>query len=596
MLSHAVDHANPCRFTTCLQIHSHFISEPTSHPHEHFLAKMADSIARFMVKKEFATVEAGKDERTPLKRNREESNDISPPKSAVMRNGKRQGESNKREAKTGHQEDGSVTGKMKVAGGEGSKRAAKRGHQEDGSDTKKTKVADVVKGGDEGSKEGGEGSKGIAQASTAAAPTSTAPTPAASTAAAPTSAAPTPATPTDAKSTAAASTAAASSAASPTVVISGAVADPGGMSNALAALVGAEKLPGAEIDASSAFKPGALPSRLERMALKKKFERSLVPCKERFGRAPKCPESVALQIKSNKGDKFAYFFDLWIKCESDWGEVMVMETQIQMHTVRKGGKRKWMMEHEIRAKHPAVIADAILKTKKAQPDQWRANPDCPTEVAALQYWTIDEEGEEWDQTNIKKSETQLKVELSKQAAAAILPDRIGLDGGAAGARSTGEGSGSAQAPKEALLNGEADRERAARLEKEAKDNKKAEETAERAKRRKGEADQRKHDRDEFKNSLAGKAATWTSGLTKEIEKCKTHIKEMKSADHAPNVPAPKRAALAKVFQAELNAMQDLRKHLSDETDLATDIGSAANVLKGFKEQVVLWKKTTKLYE
>ena len=71
---------------------------------------------------------------------------------------------------------------------------------------------------------------------------------------------------------------------------------------------------------------------------------------------------------------------------------------------------------------------------------------------------------------------------------------------------------------------------------------------------------------------------------------------MKSADHAPNVPAPKRAALAKVFQAELNAMQDLRKHLSDETDLATDIGSAANVLKGFKEQVVLWKKTTKLYE
>ena len=303
MLSHAVDHANPCRFTTCLQIHSHFISEPTSHPREHFLAKMADSIARFMVKKEFATVEAGKHERTPLKRNQEESNDISPPKSAVMRNGKRQGESNKREAKTGHQEDGSVTGKMKVAGGEGSKRAAKRGHQEDGSDTKKRKVADVVKGGDEGSKEGGEGSKGIAQASTAAAPTSTAPTPAASTvaaptsaaptpatptAAAPTSAAPTPATPTDAKSTAAASTAAAPSAASPTVVISGAVADPGKMSNALAALVGAEKLPGAEIDASSAFKPGALPSRLERMALKKKFERSLVQPKERFGCAPKC--------------------------------------------------------------------------------------------------------------------------------------------------------------------------------------------------------------------------------------------------------------------------------------------------------------------
>ena len=133
--------------------------------------------------------------------------------------------------------------------------------------------------------------------------------------------------------------------------------------------------------------------------------------------------------KKPQGQNIAYLVDLWIKCDSDWGEVEITEQQIQEHTVRKGGKRKYKMEHEIREALPAIIADAFIKAKKAQPDQWRANPDCPTEAAAIQYWCVDE-GAEWNNGNTSKSDTTLKATLGQKAAAAILPERIGLDSAA----------------------------------------------------------------------------------------------------------------------------------------------------------------------
>ena len=400
-----------------------------------------------------------------------------------------------------------------------------------------------------------------------------------------------------------------------------------GAADPLAALVAAQALAPPVERTPAARDADRVLSPSERSTLKKRFLRTLEPATQRHGRAPKCPENIALEIKSKGIPKQQYFFEMWLKCDEDWAEVEVIETKIKELTVRKGGKRKWMMQHEIRAKHPPLVADAILKAKKSQADQWRANPDCPSEAMAIQYLCIDEEGEEWEDLEKTRSETKLSTTLSKEAGEALLANRLGcaLGGGEgapsqepspAGNRGAGVdgsmlgqlrgGQGQPQpAPGQAPQ--ESDAERAARLEKEhreraaaeekqAKDAKKAQEKAVKEAQRKSDRDEAKAANDAYKASIEGKAASWVKGLTKEIDMCRGTIKELKQNTIAPGVPATKRNALAKVFQVELNAMVDMRKKLNDEIDLNDNVAACPAMVKSYKEQVAGWKKLIKTYD
>ena len=53
------------------------------------------------------------------------------------------------------------------------------------------------------------------------------------------------------------------------------------------------------------------------------FLRSRSPATERKARTEKCPAHIAAEL-ANPG-KHAYYFELWLQCDRDWGKVVIFE-------------------------------------------------------------------------------------------------------------------------------------------------------------------------------------------------------------------------------------------------------------------------------
>ena len=325
----------------------------------------------------------------------------------------------------------------------------------------------------------------------------------------------------------------------------------------------------------------------ERSASRTKNDRSLVPTSQRHGRSVKCPEAVALRIKNDSSTMAitrSYYFDLWVHCSGEWGRVEVVEQHLQRIITKLNTKKKWLMEHEIRALHPLEsVASAIITNKRACPSLWRPNPDAPEEPSAIQFLITVEDIEEWAKETEDTSITKLTADLDADAAATIMPLRIPqATGGAPAPAATlpqQQVAGlSAEQAKET-----AEREQRVREAKEAKERQKKE-----------TKDKQKSDKEERKNSTAGKADKEMAKLQKDLVICTELVAECKSTTLS-NVPQAKRTSFLKLFEMEAKTIKDLCKDLLDEDKMENAIEQAQRASCGFRDEAKAWKKAKLVY-
>ena len=177
----------------------------------------------------------------------------------------------------------------------------------------------------------------------------------------------------------------------------------------------------------------------EKKNVRKRFERSLEPCTQRQCRSQKVPPSIALKLVNmelkDKSQGRRYYFNLWLNSNEDWAKVEIAERVIRTKSIRKYGKSKWLMLHELEKLHPPIICKAIWDAKLADTSQWRPHPDVPEVQEAIQVKIPVEDGEEWDEQDKHSSETTLTAEVSKEAGKTLPPSRIGSNLGSPSASS-----------------------------------------------------------------------------------------------------------------------------------------------------------------
>ena len=140
------------------------------------------------------------------------------------------------------------------------------------------------------------------------------------------------------------------------------------------------------------------------------FMRALQPAGARASRAPKCPEHIARRIKSEPPAAVRAWFDLYMECGQDWGQLDLLITMAwREKTSRKGGKR-WMTRVDLMGKYgqDAKTVDTIIQLELKDPTMWKPNPDCPTLDSATLYKCWDFETE----TELAETETAGELSLS----------------------------------------------------------------------------------------------------------------------------------------------------------------------------------------
>ena len=116
-----------------------------------------------------------------------------------------------------------------------------------------------------------------------------------------------------------------------------------------------------------------------------RFLRSAKPVTARSARSSKMPDSIRQEVLRNPGAQQKWF-NMWLQCKEDWGQVLVYQQERQIERERDHGKERWLtaaqIENHFNSKQVAADLVNVLKTK---PDHWRKHPQMPNMEAATQY-------------------------------------------------------------------------------------------------------------------------------------------------------------------------------------------------------------------
>ena len=136
--------------------------------------------------------------------------------------------------------------------------------------------------------------------------------------------------------------------------------------------------PPAGADAGYAERILALPnSDPERRRLWMQFLRSRTLTKSGANHDKKCPDEIREQICNGNNSVKEHYFNVWLRCNSDWGKASLFERAVVSHRETGRGKAMWLTEGQLvkMYKDPSVVA-ALIAAKRGTA-QVRAHPEVP---------------------------------------------------------------------------------------------------------------------------------------------------------------------------------------------------------------------------
>ena len=322
----------------------------------------------------------------------------------------------------------------------------------------------------------------------------------------------------------------------------------------------------------------AMLSSSERKAKWEEFKRTLVLVKERASRTAKCPEHVALELVSSESKN--EWFQKWLAAGCDWGQVTISKDFVE-HDVDKGLEvDAWLTEGQLKLLYnDPVVVSALVKTKAANAETWRPRPEIPTCKEAVQYKCRVKTEQLHELEKKTSTRTNLRAELSTEAAKVWLPQVI-----------KSQRQPLTQASSTADVNTTGGPE--PRSEKYAKRKERDEAKAQKA-------EEHTRQREAYKSSAKYKATQWVNKLNADLNAAQdASIKAKRSARMPGNLANEYASAFSEHCRrlTELRAMIEAAIGADSDDQIAAALKTAEPDVKSFKRDIGVFQRAYNSYE
>ena len=319
--------------------------------------------------------------------------------------------------------------------------------------------------------------------------------------------------------------------------------------------------------ATSDFAIANLPTE-ERRRLWMKYLRSRGNTKQGRGVRAGAPEKLPASMADKVNNNLNHYFELWLKCECSWGQVMVHEEQIKIQTTSEERDHEWMYGFDVKKNFPPEIAHGWMTALQTDPTRYQADPLLPDSEDAAMYKIL----KSWKQKKSKEASRMQKVTLSANAAetsqegqataVALMQDKDIEDGEYDDGYETGH-----KRSAEELAHEEMERQKA------------------------------KRQKDLEKSDPAKRCTRWLAALPKDIKTCKATILDVNSDT---TVPEAEKEKIRSSLNNHLNVLADARNRLEDseatKSHSVPDLNAATSAVVNMRATIKLWVDLLKVWK
>jgi hypothetical protein len=157
--------------------------------------------------------------------------------------------------------------------------------------------------------------------------------------------------------------------------------------------------------------------------------RSLEPADERGALKEKCPDEIALAIRSapNQQEAIRKWSQLYFQSDGSWAKVELNLTT-EIEAGRQGsGDRVWLTDDDmLKLGWSRAKVDAKIQHVSQFSDRVRADPEAPDLAEATQYFVTVKEGDRWWEGKNEKLRVGMSSDLGPKAASHIMTMMQGM--------------------------------------------------------------------------------------------------------------------------------------------------------------------------